>query len=37
MIIVFIKNRDLESAIICDRYLAYATAFGIPNKITSSI
>lgn len=32
-----IKNRDLESAIIWDRYLAYATAFGIPNKITSSI
>ena len=32
-----IKNRDLESVIIWDKYLAYATAFGIPSKITSSI
>ena len=32
-----IKNRDLESVIIWDKYLAYATAFGIPNKVTSSI
>ena len=32
-----IKNRDLESVIIWDEYLAYATAFGIPNKITDSI
>lgn len=32
-----IKNRDLESVIIWDKYLAYATAFGIPNKITNSI
>ena len=32
-----IKNRDLESVIIWDEYLAYATAFGIPNKVTDSI
>ena len=32
-----IKNRDLESVIIWDKYLAYATAFGIPSKITNSI
>ena len=32
-----IKNRDLELVIIWDKYLAYATAFGIPNKITNSI
>ena len=32
-----IKNRDLKSVIIWDKYLAYATAFGIPSKITSSI
>ena len=32
-----IKNRDLESVIIWDEYLAYATAFGIPSKVTSSI
>lgn len=32
-----IKNRDLESVIIWDEYLAYATAFGIPNKVTNSI
>lgn len=32
-----IKNRDLESAIIWDKYLAYATAFGIPNKVTERI
>lgn len=32
-----IKNRDLESVIIWDKYLAYATAFGIPSKITDSI
>lgn len=32
-----IRNRDLESVIIWDKYLAYATAFGIPNKITNSI
>lgn len=27
------KERDLESTIIWDEYLAYAVAFGIPNKI----
>ena len=32
-----LKNRALESVIIWDKYLAYATAFGIPNKITNSI
>ena len=32
-----IKNRDLQSVIIWDEYLAYATAFGIPNKVTDSI
>lgn len=32
-----IKNRDLESVIIWDKYLAYATAFGIPSKITNYI
>ena len=32
-----IKNRDLESVIIWDEYLAYATAFGIPNKVTDRI
>ena len=32
-----IKNRDLKSVIIWDKYLAYATAFGIPNKITNTI
>ena len=32
-----IQNRDLKSVIIWDKYLAYATAFGIPNKITNSI
>lgn len=32
-----IKNRDLESVIIWDEYLAYATAFGIPNRVTDTI
>lgn len=32
-----IKDRDLNSVIIWDNYLAYATAFGIPSKITNSI
>lgn len=32
-----IKSRDLESVIIWDEYLAYATAFGIPNKVTDKI
>ena len=32
-----IKDRDLNSVIIWDEYLAYATAFGIPSKITSQI
>ena len=32
-----IKERDLEETVIWDRYLAYATAFGMPNKITRKI
>ena len=28
------KERELDSVIIWDEYLAYAVAFGIPNKIT---
>lgn len=32
-----IKNSDLESVVIWDEYLAYSTAFGIPNKITDTI
>ena len=28
------KQRDIDSVIIWDEYLAYAVAFGIPNKIT---
>ena len=32
-----IKNREMESVIIWDEYLAYATAFEIPNKITDTI
>ena len=32
-----IKNRDLESVIVWDEYLAYATAFGIPNKVTNTV
>lgn len=32
-----IKDRDLNSVVIWDEYLAYATAFGIPSKITSQI
>jgi uncharacterized membrane protein len=32
-----IKNKDLESVIIWDGYLAYDTAFGILNKVTESI
>ena len=32
-----IKNRDVESVIVWDEYLAYATAFGIPNRITNTI
>lgn len=31
------EKRDLEETIIWDKYLAYATAFGIPNKITGKI
>lgn len=31
------KDRDLKSVIIWDEYLAYATAFGIPNKVTDKI
>ena len=32
-----IEKRDLESVIIWDDYLAYATAFGITNKVIDSI
>lgn len=32
-----IKDRDLKAVVIWDEYLAYATAFGIPSKITSQI
>ena len=32
-----LKNRDLKSAYIWDDYLAYATAFGIPNQVTKQI
>ena len=32
-----IKNRELESVVIWDEYLAYAVAFSIPNKITEQI
>ena len=32
-----IKNRDLESVIVWDKYLAYATAFGIPNQVINNI
>lgn len=31
------EERDLQDIIIWDKYLAYATAFGIPNKITKKI
>lgn len=29
------KERDINSVIIWDKYLVYATAFGIPNKVTN--
>ena len=32
-----IEERDLQDVILWDKYLAYATAFGIPNKITSKV
>lgn len=32
-----IKDRDLKSGVVWDKYLAYATAFEIPNKVTDSI
>ena len=32
-----IEKRDLESVILWDDYLAYATAFGIPNKVIDNI
>lgn len=32
-----IKDRDLNAVIVWDEYLAYATAFGIPNKVTDKI
>lgn len=32
-----IEQRDMDSVIIFDDYLVYATAFGIPNKITSKL
>lgn len=31
------KERELDSVVIWDEYLAYAVAFGIPNKITEKI
>ena len=31
------KERDLDSVIIWDEYLAYAVAFGIPNRITDKL
>lgn len=30
-----VKERDVDAAIIWDEYLIYATAFGIPNKVTN--
>ena len=32
-----IKDRDLNSVLVWDEYLAYATAFEIPSKVTDSI
>lgn len=32
-----IKDRDVKEVIIWDEYLAYATAFGIPNKVVKKI
>ena len=32
-----LKERELKSVIIWDKYLAYATAFGIPNNVTDTI
>ena len=32
-----LKDRELKSVIIWDKYLAYATAFGIPNNVTDTI
>ena len=32
-----LEERDLRSVIIWDKYLAYATAFGIPSAITNTI
>lgn len=32
-----IKDRDLNAVIVWDEYLSYATAFGIPNKVTDKI
>ena len=32
-----IKDRDIDSAIVWDEYLAYAVAFSIPNKVTNKI
>ena len=32
-----IEQRDMDSVIVFDDYLVYATAFGIPNKITSKL
>lgn len=29
-----IKERDMQSVVIWDKYLVYATAFGIPSKVT---
>lgn len=32
-----IKDRDVKEVVIWDEYLAYATAFGIPNKVVTKI
>ncbi len=32
-----IEQRDIDSVVIFDEYLVYATAFGIPSKITNKI
>lgn len=31
------EERDLQDTILWDKYLAYATAFGIPNKVTKKV
>ena len=31
------KQRDLQEVVLWDKYLAYATAFGIPNNVTKKM